>query len=477
MWLLVAFCGIVISQGFTIGGAARLQLGSSSTALQMGLGSFVKKRLGRDGGGDDDKNKKRKVTAPIPRKPIPETARPQAAQPARAPPPVQQKAPAPRKQQASPQRPLPVGGGQETTQDRINRVKQGKMTEDEKQRFLASTLKGSMEPKTLNPGEAPLRQPLAQEAKVVPRNVASATPFPRDSMLREVVTGRKDDKSYDEWKDNNKKKKEYFEMVTDPNRFSSFNTPVPSQAGHPMPADPSGTVMPPSIAPPTADMSNIQIPWEPLDSEPVLEPPEPSSSSTDADHLGARLEAAAMAEEQRQREARRHVELQREEERLKQIELQRAREEEMIIREEENLRKKREAVEQARILAEEKAAQERTRQTQMMQAQEDYWAQKLAVERERKLQKLGAEDELVEEDRMADEARQDAAVAAQIEFDASNQLAMEQQLEADPQAEMYEVSALIFFSQSVCRIALLTVENAARRCSASTCTCSHPSSV
>jgi hypothetical protein len=110
------------------------------TPLHMGLGSFVKKRLLGHGGDNKDADAQNTDNT------APSLATP-AAQP---PPPV----PPLTKRDDPPQRNSPIQTkgvvasaqrapypGAETTQDRINRVKQGKMTEEEKQKFLATTLK------------------------------------------------------------------------------------------------------------------------------------------------------------------------------------------------------------------------------------------------------------------------------------------------------------------------------------------------
>lgn len=444
--LLLVGCVVVI-QGFTGGVPRPFSLRLGSTSLHMGLGSFVKKRMGRDG---DDDDAKRKKTSPPPRHPVaPEPVRPQAQQP---PPPVQ------REPDAPPRRSLPAP---ESTQDRIMRVKQGKLTEEEKQRFLATTLKGGMEPKS-GGGDSLVRQTLPDVTKVVPRNVKSATPFPRDSMLKEVVTGKKDYKAHDEWRDNNRKKKEYFDMVTDPYRFTKLKagiapgTPMPSEIlppvsssrGIPPPVSSSRGIPPPVSSsrgiPPSltrgdsdvldAQILDAQIPWDSIDPLTPSQAPDPNPvaseiSTDDANHLGARLEAAAMAEEKRQREARVHVEKLREQERSRQYELQRARDTEMIKREQEALKLMREADEKKRIEDAARVIQDKSRQENMMKAQDDYWSKKLAGERERKLKKLGEDDQAKEDRRVAEEARLKAA-RERVEFEAAQQLLRDEQEES-----------------------------------------------
>jgi hypothetical protein len=244
------------------------------------------------------------------------------------------------------------------------------MTEEEKKQFLSSTLKASAldtKAKKLN-NKLPLRQPLLEESTFTdPKNKPSATPFPRDSMLKQVVTGKNEDDtkkdSFAFWTESQKKKKQYFDMVTDPNRFHSF------YQGPPIAPEPE-TPMPPAIG---------------EDFIPATGTPEASDGR---DNLSSRLGAYAHAEELRQQEVRRQVEQQRQEEIRKQAELQRKREEEMYAKEAANLQRKREAFERQEQEREERLLMEAKRQQEVLKAQEDYWAKKLAAERGRKLQQF-----------------------------------------------------------------------------------------
>lgn len=399
---LLSLC-VPLSWGYMTGWIPQSR---ASTTLHMGLGSFVKKRLLGHGGENENNDK-------------PDTSLPnknQSAGPEQSTPPPQQMT---REDVSSSRPPMQAKGvvssaprvpypAVETAQDRINRVKQGKMTDEEKQKFLASTLKNvaSVNPLPKTGNLHPVRQPLLEDSALIKRGSrSSATPFPKDSMLREVVTGRRDQKSADDWTSSNKKKKEYFDMVTNPNRFNTFNT-----QGSVVPA-PSPPLPPTPLATPDYSYNSVNspslIPWEttiPSSSgstaaAPVPVPP-PTFDPNDSNHLGARLEAAAMAEEQRQREARRAVEIQREEEMRRQEELIRAREEEMAMREAEILRRKEEALELARQQEARRREEDRLRQEQMMKAQEEYWAKKLKAERQRKLEKLSQQDQVVEQTRM-----------------------------------------------------------------------------
>jgi hypothetical protein len=126
----------------------------------------------------------------------------------------------------------------------------------------------------------------------------------------------------------------------------------------------------------------------------------------------------------------------------------------MIQREQEAARQKREDDEIALAEAKKRAVQDKSRQQNMMKAQEDYWSKKLAGERERKLQKLGQEDKAKEERRVTEEARLKAAVERQ-EFQAAQQLLREEQEELDV-SENGTTPWVVF---ALCRSVLLTRES------------------
>jgi hypothetical protein len=385
----------------------------AKTVLQMGFGSFVKKRiLGK--GDDNEKDEFDDVTPPsqpTSQQDLTPTIIP--PQEERTPPPTVTK---------SPRKPYP---GAETAQDRINRVKQGKMTDEEKQRFLATTLKNVASSGAKTAGGGPYRQPIPDGGPSPPRVTrSSATPFPKDSMLREVVTGRRDPKAENEWAMSNKKKKEYFEMVTNPNRFNTFNA-LPN-VNPATPTNPAPTQTPVYSRYDTG-YSNSEIPWEsslptatPIPAKPMSPPP--VFDPNDSNHLAARLEAHAMAEEKRQQEARRLMEQQREEDLRRQAQFQREREEEMMKREAEAIRKREEALEIARQQEARQREEERLRLEQMMKAQEDFWAKKLQNERQRKSvpkeQKI--EPDVQDEDKFEPEMiSEDDAVMESQEFSVS----------------------------------------------------------
>lgn len=316
---------------------------ASSTVLHMGLGSFVKRRLGR--GSKDDRNKKKAETKQV-RRPV-KSAVTKKSQPT--------KTPLPRKPAASvaePKREVPAGiiippkerddgikiPSHESATDRIRRTQAGKMTEAEKQAFLMTSLGQKVEPK-------------------FPTN-NNATPLPRDSILKQVMTGKKDITA-DMMQEMERQKEEYLNMVTDPNRFKSF------------------------------EASASQTKSASKDSSTVQPPPRPND-------LGSRLEAAAITHENQQRELRKQVEAQRQETIRRNQEIARQRHEEIARQEEAALKKRKELeaikaaeeAERARVEAEKKAELERR--------QDEYWKKQLEIEKQLKMKSIVEEAEVAD---------------------------------------------------------------------------------
>ena len=117
--------------------------------------------------------------------------------------------------------------GAESIQDKINRIKSGSMTSSEKQAFLESALSAGT--------TAESRKPLSEAADDKPK--VSASPFPTDSILRNFARGKpaKDpagltsssstktkDPEPRRKLDSDKKKQEYLDMVTNPDRFQRY---------------------------------------------------------------------------------------------------------------------------------------------------------------------------------------------------------------------------------------------------------------
>lgn len=319
--------------------------------------------------------------------------------------------------------------GVETIQERINRVKSGKMTDEEKRAFLQTALSAGNTPES----RPPLRMSKQTPEEVEARKRSTASPFPSDAILRNVARGN-NTKARDyavlerAGLDNQKKKKEYYEMVTNPERYNLFKS---QRAPH----DPHGVSRlsglddrktpitdlahlndVPSISPPTRkpsptvsyqaskpdantryspSPSPIQQPqaWQQYKkpaSQPTLEP-----AQVPMNDLGDRLGAAAMANEQAKKkaeEARKEREKQLEVERL-----ERERRNQEMIKQRQEEQRKREAElfvmrrrEEERLAREkdEQKRKERERMEEMMRAQEEYWQKRLAAERAAKMKSV-----------------------------------------------------------------------------------------
>jgi hypothetical protein len=190
----------------------------------------------------------------------------------------------------------------ESIQDKINRVKSGKMTEEEKRAFLATALSAGMSPESRKPLIEPKR-----DAKSF-----SASPFPSDSILRNIVSGKVKQQTRDTDQasirldlNTDAKKKEYLDMVTDPDRFTRRIKPKAAS----------------NLAPPP--MASFPPSWSPPRTQPV------ATGYVD-NNLGARLGAYAMEEEVRRREAEKQR-LRNEQERQREQEAHAERERQMAL--------------------------------------------------------------------------------------------------------------------------------------------------
>mmetsp|Transcript_25824 Transcript_25824/g.71122 ORF Transcript_25824/g.71122 Transcript_25824/m.71122 type:complete len:732 (-) Transcript_25824:75-2270(-) len=243
----------------------------------------------------------------------------------------------------------------ESAQDRINRVKSGRMTDEEKAAFLSAALStGGMRP--------PLRPPSStaeQEARQ-----SKASPFPEDPIYRSLAGGKTMESSAKFSNDlvdrvgldMQKRKRDYLAQVTDPHRFDRFRTTRNNQ-------NPSEGTAPIS---------------QPLPSD-----------------LGERLAAAANAQEVSRKAEEEKRRKQQEEEAARVAELNQCAREEQIQRQaqlaaEYERKKKREKSLSSQEEATLQRAQEE-RQRERMKAQEDFWARKLAEEK--KAQQRQAEED------------------------------------------------------------------------------------
>ena len=244
----------------------------------------------------------------------------------------------------------------ESIQDKINRVKSGKMTDEEKKAFLATALSAGMSS----------RKPLIKPKWDGEAQTVSASPFPSDSILRNFVSGKiQQEKEKTRPKtttlnlNTNAKKQEYLDMVTNPDRFTRrLKSSTPTQSED----DVSGRV---------------------------------DSVSGKVDDLGARLGMYAMEEEVRRQEAEKdriRAEELAELEQIQQREAERraaeaTRRQQMQLLQVEEASKRKELEEEKRKKDAEKVA-EQQRLASLMEQQEIYWTEKLAKERETRAQRV-----------------------------------------------------------------------------------------
>jgi hypothetical protein len=297
---------------------------------------------------------------------------------------------------------------QESTQERINRVKSGKMTEKEKAAFLETALSAG----TTMESRKPLRGAEEEGRK---RGVAS--PFPSDSILRNFARGKnatngagRDEGSSRNSADEQKKKRDYLDMVTSPDRFQRYKASAKSEGGgvsRISGSDDRKTYIP-DIA--DLDLEDVNTP------EPTQIPLAPDLGvRPDAPDLGARLEAAAIANEnlrQQQEEDRRKLSIQAEEQRVEQKKqnavLEQQRLQEFARKEADVQARKQEEQKQITREQDEKKLVELKRLEALMKAQEDYWTRKLASERSAK-QALRDRPPVEEEEEEAVSQKQAAA--------------------------------------------------------------------
>lgn len=292
--------------------------------------------------------------------------------------------------------------GPETVQQRIQRIKRGQMSADEKEAFLRSALSTGNTPES--------RLPMTRSSSS--RDLASQkpSPFPTDSILRNMASGGKPLSQEVPVSESQKKKQKYLDMVTDPNRFDKYKSSSKR----------SGSGSPPI---------RQEIPDVP--EQKIEKVPSPVSSDAKAEQpsvpmdLGARLGVHAMEAEKRsaelrkqQEEKERQLEEQRRERERRLIEAQKQRQEEMNKREAEVIeRRKRQEQEMAKS-REEKMKQEKARQAQLLKAQEDYWTKKLAeTKRTAEEKKMDEEKKKQQKTQTRDAAPTEQEIAAESDID------------------------------------------------------------
>jgi phage-related minor tail protein len=315
----------------------------------------------------------------------------------------------------------------ETVKEKLNRVRSGMMTDDEKQAFLRTALsaKDKSTPRT------PLRQKLPDDRVEGDRSAGSnATTFP--TLLKNVASGwgknetRAGEQPLRNWKDgvqmsDQKKKREYFEMVTDPNRFHTYKSSVVTKPGNA--TEPTefhdGVILPllfdedieeneESMSVPEVEQDNKGEGYE--------------QKAKVAEDLGSRLEKAAAAQEvaakakeKKRLEKEKRLEEQRLEQKRRIEELHKKQQLELEKKELELKAKKREEELAMEMERERKRREEKARRREMEAAQDAYWAKKLRAEREARIENMSQKQkedfdkqEALEAQRAAEIARQES---------------------------------------------------------------------
>ena len=296
---------------------------------------------------------------------------------------------------------------QESVQERINRVKAGKMTPEEKEAFLKAALSTGNTPET----RLPLRQPLPiNDMDDVQSN---ASPFPEDPILRSIAGGKEPAAAKLSKQlidkvgiDSQKKKREYLEMVTDPHRFDVFRKrPSSARLNPSSPAsgrisgDPSleETQQTPDQVDTTisSDMESV-MDTKSLEKDSSEIPSEtPKDKIAPSSDLADRLEAAAIVQEQQrkqQEEEKQRLALEAKEKKrqaaAKAEEEERRRQEILTQREMEYRERRRLEEEEAARESAKMKEEEAKRLKALMDAQDSYWQKQLAKERELRKKEL-----------------------------------------------------------------------------------------
>jgi phage-related minor tail protein len=315
----------------------------------------------------------------------------------------------------------------ETVKEKLNRVRSGMMTDDEKKAFLRTALSA----KDTTISRTPLRQKLPDDRVEGDRSAGSnATPFP--TLLKNVASGwgknesRSGEQPLRNWKDgvqmsDQKKKREYFEMVTDPNRFHTYKSSVVTKPGN--------------ATEPTEFHDGVILPLvfdeDMEDDEESISVPEVEEDNKGegydqkakvAEDLGSRLEKAAAAQEvaakakEKERlEKEKRLEQQRLEQKRRIEELHKKQQLELEKKELELKAKKREEELATEMEKERKRREEEARRREMEAAQDAYWAKKLRAEREAKIDAMSqkqkedfVKQEALEAQRAAEIAHQES---------------------------------------------------------------------
>ena len=307
----------------------------------------------------------------------------------------------------------------ETVRDRINRVKSGQMTDEEKAIFLSNALTRSP-----HGDKGPtIRQEIPSASGTMSRSrSSSASPFPKDALWNSMIgkgnqapPSASKPKSYSRSVPLNGKndsaKREYLDMVTNPDRFKSYA----AMGGYR-----SSSASANKVDPNKGDV---------VDNLNMIDTPAPAEPPDNA--LANRLESAAILKEKQDALAKVLKDEQQKTQaaRFKEEQLQRA--EELRRMEDEKVAAKQAKQQQISMREQEARQAESQRLADMQSAQDDYWSKKLGEENARKDRLLSAGEKERREIQRKQEDRvryaQETAKQARIE-----QLREEERLREDP---------------------------------------------
>lgn len=293
----------------------------------------------------------------------------------------------------------------ETTRDRVQRVKSGVMTEEEKFAYLTNALarqpqgtisakKGS-NTKDRTTGDGRMSSSRSKPA-------ASRSSYRNDPLWNTVIgnTKAKDYGSdrgnlkFGDKVDNDSAKRRYLDMVTDPNRFASYaamggyKNPKPVEDNVDNLDEPEDEIVKErNIVNTGGFIDNLKSVLTNNDTK------EESNKETYTDSLADRLQSAAIIKEQQDAEMKKERDLQRQKERERIAEAQKQAAEEIRKREEEKLKRLREEEARLRRAEEERREGEENRRKAMIAAQEEYWKKQMEKEREKKAAVVVSEED------------------------------------------------------------------------------------
>ena len=351
----------------------------------------------------------------------------------------------------------------ETVKDRIKRVKAGSMTEEEKTAFLTTALTRTT-PGSYNTGP-PIRQ-------AIPDPVESSDGRKRkrggggggggtikglintDPLWNAVMGNTQKDTRVPQTKGgyskgdrmNDDAKKKYLDMVTNPDRFSSYAAMGGSR---------KSTASADSVGAVSNEDESVPEVVEPLDDTEIdvddgyslgisssPEPPKVKNKTT----LAGRLEVAALLQEKRDKELKAQKELEKQAEKDRLAEVMRAQAEVARQHEEEVFRRRRVEKERLDRIEQEKKDVEDQKMADLLEAQDAYWEKKMTEDQKRK------EEFMSEEERENDlvRQRQEALKVAQLERKKELERQQLQEIREEEQAREDPHESEILEEVSVC---------------------------